>query len=103
MERYLPLDGAGFLSGKWHRLTQHIRVNAPHQSDGVLDVWFDGKKVLSRPGIRFRVGEKGLIDSLYFSTFHGGNTREWAPAVDSFAFFDDFTVSKEPPDYIMGR
>jgi len=93
----LDLDGATFLRGKWHQLTQHIRVNTPGQANGVLDVWFDGRKALSRSNIRFRVGEKGWIDSLYFSTFHGGHTKEWAPGVDSFAFFDDFSVSKEPP------
>jgi hypothetical protein len=96
----LLLNGATFLPGTWHQLTQHIRVNAPHQSNGVLDVWFDGKKVLSRSDIRFRIGEKGLTDSLYFSTFHGGNTKEWAPGVDSFAFFDDFTISRERPAYL---
>jgi len=96
----LLLDRATFLPGKWHQLTQHIRVNAPCQSNGVLDVWFDGKKVLSRSDIRFRVGEKGLIDSLYFSTFNGGSTMEWAPGVDSFAFFDDFTISRERSAYL---
>lgn len=94
-------EAATLVPGKWHRITQHIRVNTPGRADGVLEVWFDGKKVLSRSNIRWRVGEKGRVDSLYFSTFHGGNTRDWAPRVDCFAFFDDFSISQDPPDFVV--
>jgi hypothetical protein len=95
----LLLRDAAFTPGKWHHLTQHIRINAPDLANGVLEAWFDGRKTLSRSDIRFRIGERGLIDSFFFSTFHGGNTPAWAPRIDSFAYFDDFEVSKRPPVY----
>lgn len=99
----LRLEGAAFTPGTWHQITQHIKVNTPGEANGVLEVWFDGKKVLSCANLRFRIGEKGPIDSFYFSTFHGGGSREWAPRVDSFCFFDDFLVSREPPGYLLDR
>lgn len=92
----LPLGGFTFRAGKWHRITEHIRVNSPDKADGILEGWIDGAKLLSRSDIRFRIGEQDLIDSLYFSTFHGGNTAEWGPEVDSVAFYDEFIVSDSP-------
>ena len=94
-------DAATIIPGQWHRIAQHIKLNTPGQSDGVLEVWFDGHRVLSRSNIRWRIGEQGEIDSLYFSTFHGGNTRDWAPRVDSFAYFNDFAITRNPPDLVL--
>ncbi len=91
----LPLNRS-FKPGTWHRITQRIKLNAGDDADGILDVWIDGEKALSRSDIRYRIGDKGIIDSMYFSTFHGGSTEDWAPHVDSFAFFDHFVVSREP-------
>lgn len=96
------LDEAATINpGEWHRITQRVKVNTPGESDGALEVWFDGEKVLSIEDLRWRVGEQGVIDSLFFSTFHGGNTEDWAPSVDSFAYFDDFIVSKTPLDVMV--
>ena len=92
----LALMNSVFTPGTWHKFTQHIKVNSEDGSNGVLEVWFDNEKVLSRSDIRFRIGKQGLIDSMYFSTFHGGNTKDWAPQNDSFAYFDNFVVSREP-------
>lgn len=93
-------EAATFVPGQWHQLTQRVKINTPDQSNGVLEVWFDGKKVFSQANIRWRIGHQGRIDSLYFSTFHGGNSDDWAPRNDSFAFFDDFSISREPPDFV---
>ena len=80
---------------KWYKLTQRIKINDPGKTNGILEVWIDDKKVLSRNNIRFRIGEKGKIDSFYFSTFHGGNNKSWAPLNDSYLFFDQFYISEE--------
>ena len=85
-----------FSSDAWHQITEHIKVNSADKANGVLEVWFDGRSVLSRSDIRFRIGDQGLIDSLYFSTFHGGNTPEWGPGLDCHAYFDQFVVSRKP-------
>ena len=92
----LALEGARFKPGQWHTLVQHIRVNEMNKADGVLEVWVDGKKRLSRSDIEFRGQPQALIDSFYFSTFHGGNTPEWAPKQDTTAYFDNFIISTAP-------
>jgi hypothetical protein len=79
--------------GRWYRLTQRIKVNAPDQRDGELQVWVDGREVLRRADIRYRNVAGAKVDIFYFSTFHGGNSDAWAPQNDSFARFDDFRIA----------
>ena len=85
-----------FKPGKWHKLVQHVKLNTNSKTNGVLEVWIDGVKKLSRDDIRLRLKDRGLIDSFYFSTFHGGNNKDWAPHVKSVALFDDIVVSEKP-------
>lgn len=92
----LPLS-APFRPGQWHTIVQHVRVNHGDQHDGILEVWMDGVSTLERHDLQLRRGEKGLIDSLCFSTFHGGNNPSFAPTRDSHASFDDFVISETPP------
>lgn len=89
----LKLPGCVFEPGKWHRLTQHLKVNTNLDHNGVLEVWFDGRKVIERTNLRLREGDKAPVDTFYFSTFHGGATRDWAPLNDSYACFDNFLLA----------
>lgn len=93
----IPLEDVTFEPGQWHQITQHIKLNTDSKANGVLETWVDGKKVQSKSDMRLRLGNKGKIDSLYFSTFHGGKGSDWAPRVESKAFFDGFVVSKKAP------
>ncbi len=90
----LPLN-VSFVPGRWHTIIQHIVLNEGSASNGVLEVWFDTKKVFDHRALRWRLGEKGPVDSFLFSTFYGGNTPEWAPASDQFARFDDFVLDDD--------
>ncbi|MDD5391811.1 MAG: hypothetical protein PHE17_02200 [Thiothrix sp.] len=81
----------------WYTLTQRIRLNSPGKSNGIYTIWVNGKQVTHRTDMLWRYGNKGLIDSFIFSTFHGGNTADWAPRWDCFADFDDFRISRQPP------
>ena len=79
---------------RWYRVEQHIRINQQNQSDGLIEVWVDGEKVLNLTGIRLRLGDLGQIDSFFFSTFFGGNTPEWGPLNDCKSYFDNFVIWK---------
>ncbi len=86
-----------FTSGEWYRITQHIKLNSSDKFDGIMEVWVDGNKVINDDKVRYRLAPLGQIDSFYFSTFHGGNTDDWAPKNDSYAYFDDFKVTTLAP------
>ena len=82
---------------KWYTITQYIRLNTPGQSNGSYKVWVNGQLVTQRQDMLWRYGNKGMIDSFIFSSFHGGNTADWAPRWDCFADFDDFYLSTQAP------
>ncbi|MEN8120611.1 MAG: polysaccharide lyase [Bacteroidota bacterium] len=97
---HLVLKKAKLIPGKWHRITQHIVLNSDNKRNGIVQVWFDEKKVVDERNLRLRLDDKGKIDAFYFSTFHGGATPDWAPNNDSFFRFDKITVSKVAPGFI---
>ncbi len=86
-----------FEKEKWYRITQHLKMNTSDKFNGIMEVWVNGKKVVSDTKVRYRLAPLGEIDSFYFSTFHGGNTADWAPKNDSFCYYDNFKVTKNKP------
>lgn len=94
----LDIDtGVNLVPGEWYRIEQYIHIGSPGNDDGKLIVWVDGEETINLDDIRYRDvdNECGKIGGFYFSTFHGGNTPDWAPSVDSYAQFDEFTISRE--------
>ncbi|WP_339897100.1 polysaccharide lyase [uncultured Gilvimarinus sp.] len=87
--------GERFIPGQRHCLAQQIKINDLGQENGELTVWFDGKQVLHRKDITYRLTDTpaGYIGGIMFSTFHGGNTPDWAPAHLSKAWFDALSIS----------
>lgn len=94
--------GFRFKPGRYYRLAMTVELNDPPSSaNGKVTVRVDNKVRIVHERLRFRGidGEAGLIQSLLFSTFHGGGSPEWAPrtADGSYktdcAYFDDWAVS----------
>lgn len=84
-----------FKPGKWHRLKTRIKMNTPGRKDGIIQSWFDGKKILDKK-IMFRAkGSKFRIDAFNFTTFFGGNDKTWAPKKNEFAYFKDLILSEK--------
>lgn len=90
----LPLGGARFEPGRWHTIVQRVRVNDGDAPNGAIQVWLDGELRLDRRDLRLRLGGKGLVDSLCFSTFHGGSRQEDAPRRDGEIAFDELVVQR---------
>ncbi|MDO3382041.1 polysaccharide lyase [Gilvimarinus algae] len=95
----LPL-GKSFVPGQWHCLKQRVVVNDIGRENGELHVWFDGEKVLTLSDITYRLADTpaGKIGGILVSTFHGGNTQEWAPAHDSHLLLNNFAISRGETD-----
>lgn len=86
-----------FQRGKWHNLIQRVKINDGILSNGEIDVWIDGEQVLSLSGLQF-VSNNKKIDSLLFSTFHGGGNSDWWPDHEVYSYFDDFVISTNASD-----
>lgn len=82
--------------GQWHTLELYVRLNDPGVPNGVAEGWFDGEHVSLATDLLFRndtqLGRSIWINEMYFSTFHGGNSKEHAPAQTQYAYFDDFNL-----------
>lgn len=92
----IPLNKT-FTTGKWICLEQYIKINTPGKPDGQLSVWIDNEKVLALSDVNYRTVDNtaGKIGGIYFSTFHGGNTPDWAPSQTSYARFDGFVAASQ--------
>lgn len=89
----LPLEGR-VDTGRWIQITQRVVMNsAPNRRDGIVEMWVDGQQRLSRRDIRWRTSGSFGIDSLFYSSFYGGNDRSWGPSGTTYARFDDFKVA----------
>jgi hypothetical protein len=95
----LPLS-AQIQPGTWHRIVQHIWMNTtPSSHDGGAEVWFDGAKLLERSDYRWSSEPAThAVGCLFFSTFYGGNSPDYAPRSTTFVDFDDFVVTAVPID-----
>ncbi len=82
--------------GQWVNLVQRVRVNTvtagTANADGEIDIWFNGVQAATIRGLRF-VRNADQVDKAYFSSFAGGATASFAPANDSWIWYDDLKVS----------
>lgn len=86
-----------FKPGTWHLIEHRVVMNSVGARNGVMQAWFDGKSVLNRSDLRYRIsGQSFGIDGITFSTFFGGSDSSWAPKKAQVADFDDFRTSTKP-------
>ncbi len=96
-----------FETDQWYHFRHRIIMNTPGVNgeeglhDGVVQAWLDGVQVLNVDDIRFRDVASLQIDQLYFSTFFGGGSSNWATTKDEYAYFDDFKITAvgQPGDF----
>ncbi|KAJ3532991.1 hypothetical protein NMY22_g7526 [Coprinellus aureogranulatus] len=62
-------------------------------SNGELELWVNGKSVISVKGLVLRVHEAGRIRGVQFQTFFGGSNSDWASPKDQDAYFSDFSLA----------
>lgn len=81
--------------GRWHRITQRVKLNTSGKSNGILQAWFDGKETFYSDTILFRKNDEIKTDRISYSVFMGGDDLSWAPSNDQYIYFDDFRVSPQ--------
>lgn len=79
-----------FATGEWVTIEQEIILNDPDEKNGVARVWINGEPILEQRNIVYRTRSDIFVDGLMFSSFFGGNGKEWRTPRDQFADFADF-------------
>ncbi|KAK0532522.1 hypothetical protein OC842_003271 [Tilletia horrida] len=79
-----------FHTGAWTHIQQTLTMSsAPNATDGALQVVVDGEE-------RFRfdkVAYPASVRGVFFSTFFGGHSEDWASPVDQKAWFRDIGLT----------
>lgn len=82
--------------GTWINIVQRLKVNTVTNGnanpDGEIQVWYNGVSAAHITGLRF-VRNGDLVDKAYFSSFFGGATASFAPANDSYIWYDTLKAS----------
>ncbi|WP_444962173.1 polysaccharide lyase [Nocardiopsis sp. M1B1] len=87
--------------GEWVHIAQRVRVNTVTdgraEPDGEIEVFYNGEPAALVTGLRL-VTDDDLVDKAYLSSFFGGSTEGFAPAHDSYVWYDDLKVSTSRAD-----
>jgi len=78
-----------FQTGRYYAISYHVRVNdPPSAANGFAVLYVDGQEVVRHDNIRYRAVDTpgSMINSIYFSTFHGGHTPDFAPKAENGAY-----------------
>jgi hypothetical protein len=78
--------------GRWHAVSERVRLNSPGHADGLISLAVDGEEVLNLDDVLFRTDERLAIDGVFFSSFFGGSDRSWASPRDQHVDFAAFRV-----------
>jgi hypothetical protein len=90
-------DQVFFEAGPWYSIEMRVKVNTPGAHDGLIQIWLNDQSVMDLNGIQFR--DSSVSDDVLrvkwglFDTIFGGNTDDYAPVKDEYAYFDDFIAS----------
>jgi hypothetical protein len=98
----MPFDPRFPEVGRWHRITQFVRVNTPGNKDALIRQYVNGILRLEVKNIALRgnVGQNtARIDRFWIEAFRGGATNSWAVPKDTRIDFQDFYVLDCQPDF----
>jgi hypothetical protein len=80
-------------TGKWYELQVHAKLNTPGSSDGIMEIWLDGTRIVNRRDMNFR-GGYDLTGWNYLMLTDNGE----GPASGSLQlFWDDVVIDTRAP------
>lgn len=99
---YYPRDGSGLKDDTWYTIKMRVKSNTGFSADGAIQVKINGLEILNSNTINWGDNTggkgKGLIKTLMFQTFRGGQGPDWESKVDSYIIYDNIKVTKDPTD-----
>lgn len=83
--------GALLARNRWYCIEQRIKLNSPSASDGVLQVWLDGRLIMERNNVRYRSVDRLHIEDVWINVYHGGVATS---PHDQHVFIDNVVVAR---------
>ena len=80
--------------GAWNRVSLYIKLNGKGKSNGIIEYWINGFKVVSKTDVVLRASTSGKskIQKLLWNTFFGGSNTSYSPSMTMKPRFDDIKV-----------
>ncbi|TFK22711.1 alginate lyase [Coprinopsis marcescibilis] len=88
--------------GAWTTVAERVKLNDVGRANGEMDLFVDGRRVLGARNIIIRPGAEGKIQGVYFSSFFGGSTPDWATPKDQDIYIADVSVAIIKEDKTSG-
>jgi hypothetical protein len=83
----------GYLqNNRWYAVEQHLKLNRPGETDGVLRAWVDGRLALDKSDIRFRHSDRLKIEQVWMNVYHGGTKPS---PYDQHLYIDNVVVARQ--------
>lgn len=79
-----------FDAGRWHRISQLLKLNTPGVANGEVKVWMDGVPAFSADDLEIRATGNLHIEGLMMQTFFGGSDPSRASPADQVVSFRRF-------------
>lgn len=81
--------------GQWIDVVFEITMNSDiSKSDGSMRGWINGNLLVNKSKIKWwSEGDKPRIDTLYYSSFYGGGSNEWAPPSTTYVKVRDVAIA----------
>ncbi|KAJ7151482.1 hypothetical protein C8R46DRAFT_1122136, partial [Mycena filopes] len=82
-----------FPTGEWTTVSQRVQLNDVGKANGELELWVNGKSVISVNGLILRDSSAGKHRGIQMQTFFGGSEADWASPKTQSTYFSDFSVA----------
>lgn len=80
--------------GRWYCIEQHLKLNTPGQSNGLLEIWIDGVKIYRKSDLYLRDTKKLKIEKVWLNFYFGGVAK---PLQNFDMYIDNVVIAA---DYI---
>ena len=88
-----------FKREKTYLIEQYVKMNDAGLANGIVTIHVNGFKVLEKTGLMFSENRLYKINQLFINIWHGGNSIDWAPSVNSTVVLDDVALSSVALSY----
>ncbi|KAG5641804.1 hypothetical protein DXG03_004170 [Asterophora parasitica] len=82
-----------FAAGQWTTVSERVRLNDVGKANGELELFVNGKSVISVSGLILRDSSAGRMRGIQMQTFFGGSSPDFASPKSQNAYFSDFSVA----------
>ena len=77
---------------RWYSVEQHLVLNTPGVSNGILETWIDGRLAYRQTNWRWRDVDSLKIEQIWLDFYHGGTD---VPAHDISLYIDNVVIASQ--------